>query len=75
VSTLELVVDARLKDAVTPLGRVDVTARLTFPLKPPASVTEIVAVVLAPCTTFTVPEDEEIQKPGTAGPARSSMSD
>jgi hypothetical protein len=48
VRTLEADADVGLKDAVTPLGNVEVTARLTLPLKPPASVIEIVAAVLEP---------------------------
>lgn len=44
VSTLVLDVGFVPHDAVTPLGRVEVTARVTFPVNPPASDTVIVVV-------------------------------
>src|ERR1017187_4021221 len=50
-----LVVLVGLNDAVTPVGRVDVTARLTLPENPPVGFTVIVLVPLPPCTTLTVP--------------------
>jgi hypothetical protein len=49
VSTLVLPVIAGLNDAVTPLGRPDVTARLTFPANPFVGFTVIVLVPLLPC--------------------------
>lgn len=48
VSTLAPVVGLVPHDAVTPLGSVLVTARVTLPVNPPASVTEIVAEPVAP---------------------------
>ena len=48
VRTSEVVAELDAKEAVTPLGRVEVTARLTLPVKPPASVTLIVAVPVPP---------------------------
>ena len=75
VRTLAPAFEMAPKDAVTPLGSVEVTARFTLPLKPPASITEIVAVALEPCTTATLPVEEVIQNPGTAFPAKSSISD
>jgi len=47
VSVLAVVVVVGLKDAVTPLGRLDAD-RLTLPLKPFCGVTEIVLVPLVP---------------------------
>ena len=49
VSTLVLPVIAGLNDAVTPLGKLDVTARLTFPANPFVGFTVIVLVPLLPC--------------------------
>jgi len=48
VSTLVPVVGLAPHDAVTPAGNVDVTARLTLPVKPPASATVMVEVPVAP---------------------------
>ncbi len=42
-----------LKDAVTPAGRPE-AAKETVPVKPPAGVTVIVLVPVAPCTTVTL---------------------
>ena len=53
VSTLELVEDAGLNDAVTPLGSPD-TVNATLPVKPPVSATAIVSVPLVPCLIDTV---------------------
>lgn len=50
VSTLELVEDAGLNEAVTPLGR-PVAVNDTLPVNPPTSVTAMVSVPLAPCLT------------------------
>jgi hypothetical protein len=50
VSTLELVDDAGLNEAVTPLGK-PVAANVTLPVNPPVSVTVIVSVPLLPCLT------------------------
>jgi len=60
-------------DAVTPLGSAEVIARVTFPLKPPASVTVIVVEVDPPWLIDTRLGDPNIQNPGTCGPARSSI--
>ena len=48
VKVLVVVVLGGLNDAVTPLGRADVTARLTLPLKPFSGFTVIVLVPLLP---------------------------
>jgi hypothetical protein len=48
VKTLLPVVGFVPQDAVTPLGRVEVTARFTLPVNPPASVTVTVVVVEVP---------------------------
>jgi hypothetical protein len=50
VRTLELVDEAGLNEAVTPLGRPD-AANATLPVNPPTSVTEMVSVALLPCVT------------------------
>lgn len=60
-------------DAVTPVGSVDVTARLTLPVNPPASVTVMVVELDAPWAIDTLPEELTSQKPGTCGPARASI--
>ena len=49
VRTLVLVVLLGSKDAVTPGGKLEVTARLTVPEKPFDGCTVIVLVLLAPC--------------------------
>jgi len=54
VKTLVLVVLVGLNDAVTPLGKVEVTARLTLPAKPLRRCTVIVLVLLFPCMTLTL---------------------
>ena len=74
VSTLVPVVGLVPQDAVTPLGSALVTARVTLPVNPPALVTAIVAVPEAPRVTFKVVDEDAIQKPGTCGPARVSIS-
>jgi hypothetical protein len=48
VSTLELVEDAGLNEAVTPLGSPDAVNE-TLPVNPPVSATVIVSVPLLPC--------------------------
>ena len=53
VSTLELVEDVGLKEAVTPLGRPE-AVKATLPVNPPISVTAMVSVPLAPCATVRV---------------------
>ena len=73
VSTLLPDVGFVLHDAVTPLGSGVVTARVTFPLNPPASVTLMVVELEAPWFSKTVAGVPRIQKPGTCAPARSSM--
>jgi len=54
VRTLVVLVLVGLNDAVTPLGKVDVTARLTLPENPPVGFTVIVLVPLPPCTMLSV---------------------
>src|SRR5271166_47039 len=54
VRTLVVLVLVGLNDAVTPLGKVDVTARLTLPENPPVGLTVIVLVPLPPCTMLSV---------------------
>jgi len=70
VSTLDPVAGFVLHDAVTPLGRVEVTARFTLPVNPPASVTVMVDAPEAPWLMERAIAEEESQKPGTCGPAR-----
>ena len=48
VSVLVLLVLVGLNDAVTPLGRVEVTAKLTVPVKPFSGLTVTVLVPLLP---------------------------
>jgi hypothetical protein len=48
VKTLDVVVLVGLKDAVTPVGRVEVTAKLTLPVNPFSGFTVIVLVPLLP---------------------------
>ena len=48
VKTLDVVVLVGLNDAVTPAGRVEVTARLTVPVNPLTGFTVIVLVPLLP---------------------------
>ena len=50
VSTLELVDDAGLNEAVTPLGK-PLAVKVTLPVNPPVSVTVMVSVPLAPWAT------------------------
>lgn len=71
VNTLVAAVGFVPHDAVTPLGNVDVTARLTLPVNPPASVTVSVVELEDPWLSETLPGAPSIQKPGTCGPARS----
>ena len=72
VSVLLPDVELGLNDAVTPGGSCDAD-RLTFPEKPPASVTEIVTAPESPCETDKVPGVVESQKPGPTGPAKALM--
>jgi hypothetical protein len=51
VSTLEVVDDVGLNEAVTPLGSPD-TVKATLPVNPPVSATVMVSVPLAPCVTL-----------------------
>jgi len=62
VSTLELVEDAGLNEAVTPLGRPD-SVNATLPVNPPMSVTAMVSVPLAPCVTVSEDADGASVKP------------
>ena len=52
VNVLDAVAGFELKDAVTPLGSVEVTARFTLPLNPAVGLTVIVLVLLLPCATL-----------------------
>jgi len=54
VSTLVVDVLVGLKAAVTPVGSVEVTARLTASLKPFVGFTVIVLMLVLPCTMLTV---------------------
>ena len=63
VSTLELVEDAGLKAAVTPLGSPD-TVKATLPVNPPVSATVMVPVPLVPSLTDTVDAEGLRVKPG-----------
>ena len=65
VRVLVLVVLVGLNDAVTPLGRVEVTARLTFPVKPPVGLTVIVLVPLLACATLKEVGFADSVKPAT----------
>ena len=73
VSTLEAVAGFDANDAVTPAGKLEVTARLTAPVKPPASAILMVVVPVPPGFTSTSLREIVNQKPGTCGPARSSI--
>jgi len=73
VSTLLPDVGFVLHDAVTPLGSGLVTAMVTLPLNPPASVTLMVVEPEAPGFKLIVAGVPMIQKPGTCAPARSSI--
>jgi hypothetical protein len=63
VKTLVLAVLLGLKDAVTPLGRLE-TERLTFPVKPFSAVTVMVLVPLNPCVIVTALGEAESEKLG-----------
>ena len=56
VSTLEVVDDVGLNEAVTPLGRPD-AVKATVPVKPFSGVTVTVSVALLPCITESVEAD------------------
>ena len=73
VSTLEAVAGFDANDAVTPLGRVEVTARFTAPVNPPASVILMVVVPVPPGFRSTLVRELVSQKPGACSPARSSI--
>jgi hypothetical protein len=61
VTTLELVDDAGLNEAVTPLGK-PLAVKVTLPVNPPVSVTVMVSVPLLPCFTVRdVGEDESVK--------------
>ena len=62
VSTLEVVEDAGLKEAVTPVGRPD-AANVTLPVKGLISVTVIVSVPLEPATIESVGDEAFSVKP------------
>lgn len=64
VRVLVLVVLVGLNDAVTPLGRVEVTAKPTLPVKPPVGFTVIVLVLLPPWATLKVDGFADSVKPG-----------
>lgn len=55
--------------AVTPAGKPE-AERVTLPVKPPRSVTEIVLVPLDPCATERLAGDAARLKSGVAAPAR-----
>jgi hypothetical protein len=61
VSTLELVDEVGLNEAVTPLGRPD-AVNATLPVNPPTSVTEMVSVALLPCVTASVDAERDSVK-------------
>jgi len=63
VSTLVPVVGFVPNAAVTPLGRPE-AAKVTLPVNPPTSVTEIVLVPLPPCVTVTLLGEAESVKLG-----------
>jgi len=73
VSTLVPDVGFVPQDAVTPVGRAEVTARVTLPVKLPASVIVIVLVADEPWFNETLAVEGDIQKPGTCGPANASI--
>jgi hypothetical protein len=63
VSTLELVEDVGLNEAVTPLGR-PVAVNVTLPVNPPTSVTVMVSVPVLPCATDREAGEGVSVKPG-----------
>jgi hypothetical protein len=69
VRTLEPVVGFVPNAAVTPLGKPD-AARVTLPLNPLTSVTEIVLEPLLPCVTDRLLGEADRVKLGVAEPAR-----
>jgi hypothetical protein len=73
VNTLVPVVGFVPHDADTPVGSVEVTARLTRPVNPPASVTVMVVDPDEPWLTDKVPDRASSQKPGVCGPASASI--
>jgi hypothetical protein len=72
VNTLVPVVGFVPNDAVTPLGRPD-AARVTLPVNPPTSVTEIVLVPVPPCVTVTLLGEAESVKLGDEDPAANRL--
>ena len=72
VNTLVPVVGFVPKAAVTPLGK-PVAAKVTLPLNPPTSATEIVLVPLPPCVTVTLLGEAESVKLGVADPAANRL--
>jgi hypothetical protein len=64
VKVLVLLVLVGLNDAVTPLGKVEVTAKLTLPVKPPVGFTVIVLVFSPPWATLTEVGSADSVKPG-----------
>lgn len=75
VNTLELLVEAGVKAAVTPAGNEEAIDRSTLPVNPLAPTTEIVAVELEPATTLIAPFEAASQKPEESLPASASISD
>jgi hypothetical protein len=67
VSTLDPVAGLVLKEAVTPLGRPD-AARVTLPVNPPASVTEMVSAPLLPWAIDSAGVEAAIVKLGEGDP-------
>lgn len=72
VSTLVVVVEAGLNDAVTPLGRPD-AARPTLPVKPFNAATDTVLVPLLPCVIAMLPGDADREKFGAAVTVRATV--
>ena len=62
VSTLEVVEEAGLNEAVTPLG-IPAAVNVTLPVNPPTSVTVMVSVPLLPCLTVREDADGDRVKP------------
>jgi hypothetical protein len=73
VKTLVVPVLVGLNEAVTPVGRVEVTAKLTLPEKPPEGVTVIVLVPLLPCAMLKVLGAAAIVKLGVVARLYSQM--
>jgi len=64
VKVLVLLAGLGLKEAVTPLGNVDVTARFTFPVNPPVGFTVIVPILVLPCARLSEAGAERVKPAG-----------